>query len=265
MKRKGSIFGCLFLALFLIMAVPALADDQRMLEDEMREANQRIIDFMLKNNTVHVDYVKIEAAEELMNAMSLSRSFDTPDAMRMDIEPYKIHEGIILDGYPSHILIYPDGSFGVLIIKDYTINDDGTRTLLEAASSEIAVLSNGTLFFRQTFSGTGRQSREIQYRTLGVNLGLTTVFNVTPATHSITYIDCFATGFIMGGILNSATSRLVGQATGVRVFVRGDYNFNLAGIFGGTQSVINKEIAIDEFNGWPGFTIIGRISGFLGL
>ena len=170
MKNKKLVFCHLILIICLMITTTTWADEQKISGEQVREGILALIDFFLEN-------------------------FNEPPEIVEDIKNLR---GIILESDIVDIDIakLPNIKAATMTIKNYTINDDGTKTLIETITKtgRMSPLTNrtNTMIFNQFFPGTGNIIQKISLDIHGTEaentrtIVLETNFEVPENSYSIT-------------------------------------------------------------------------------
>ena len=273
MLKKLMKISAMLMVILFAFSVSLLADEQRltyeqrMFEEQLKEINQRILDFVMENNTNHVIYSEIEGFKEFierMSARTMCVNLISGVATR-DVVLYEIYESVMIDGFLSYILVYSDRSFDIVTITTYTI-ENGIETLIESIESEVEILSNGEVIFNQFFAGTGPRNTRIIHNMRSIpglplphitrTLGLRTYYTVPTSEFYISITNSNTWDSTFFAPINSINHfcRVVTR-TGQPAIIEGQYNFTTAGNIAGWTDALRKQLLLGILNNNRGTSV----------
>jgi hypothetical protein len=253
-----------------MMVMPVLAHDQGISQDQMKEANMKVLDFILEHNTSDVDLDALEDVKKIIDILSSDKNefrnyYLNLDAARGGKTPHKIYKQVAIDGIPADIHLYPDGSFIIITAQNYIVECDGTKILTEPITSieedapDYVLFSSGKRIFRQFFTGVGNRSQTIKYEIWGLwkvrELVLKTDFFVGSYNITINSVSTHGTRAWYPCIFNGASAEIVSNNTTPAISM-GNYNFTDT-IHGVPVYSYTEQMEMDIFKTSEGYSVTG--------
>lgn len=233
------------IVMLLILVVPSISNAQTLAQEEIhsviKKANSAVLEFIVENGVTDPDKIEnIEEVREYKKQLYLNEDafkdyyLQHGNSVGIKGKPELLYEQIIVDGEVVDVLVYPDGSFALASIAVYEVDDNGLPKIndgeIKETSKNYTILSSGTRFFHQFYSGTGSKSATITLKIYAPYLvsNLTLNANFTVGNNiSVTSRNTAGTYHVFPHVANGSPITWVSPNNTTPVSIWGEYYYKV--------------------------------------